>query len=203
MPEDARPRCEWARGSAELEAYHDEEWGVPSRDERHLIELLTLEGAQAGLSWLTILRKREGYRRAFAGFDPAAVAGFGSADVERLLGDAGIVRNRAKIDSTIANARALLELHERGTSLSELVWAAVDGIPRQNAWRELAALPAETAESRALSRELKRLGFRFVGPTTCYAFMQAAGLVNDHVVECFRHAAITRAAEELGRRGGG
>ena len=182
------PRCAWVPESDPLYvAYHDEEWGVPLRDERGLFEVLTLEGAQAGLSWSTILHKREGYRRLFAGFDPAAVARFGQHDVERLLGDAAIVRNRLKVESTIANARAVLALHERGSSLAEVLWSAVDGEQRVNAWRTLAEVPAETAESRALSKELKRLGFRFVGPTVCYALMQAAGLVDDHVQSCFRH----------------
>jgi DNA-3-methyladenine glycosylase I len=166
-------------------AYHDEEWGVPTRDERELFELLTLEGAQAGLSWSTILRKREGYRRAFAGFDPRAVAAFGPDDVERLLADPGIVRNRLKVESTIANARAVLALRDEG-GLAELVWSFVGGEPRRNGWERLADLPAETEESRAMSKELKRRGFRFVGPTVCYAFMQAAGLVDDHVRSCFR-----------------
>jgi DNA-3-methyladenine glycosylase I len=196
MSEPATVRCAWADGSAELTAYHDEEWGVPSRDERHLFELLTLEGAQAGLSWLTILRKREGYLRAFAGFDPDAVARFGEHDVERLLADAGIVRHRGKIEATIANARAVVRLHDEGTSLAGLLWSTVGGTPRVNAWRTLGELPAETAESRALGHELKRRGFRFVGPTTCYSLMQAAGLVNDHVLDCFRHAPLARAAEE-------
>jgi DNA-3-methyladenine glycosylase I len=170
-------------------AYHDEEWGVPVRDERRLFELLTLEGAQAGLSWSTILHKREGYRRLFAGFDPDAVARFDAADVERLLADPAIVRNRLKVESTVANARAVLALRERGGSLAGLIWGAVGGEPRRNAWRSVSEVPAETDESKALSRELKRLGFRFVGPTTCYALMQAAGLVDDHVVDCFRHGA--------------
>jgi DNA-3-methyladenine glycosylase I len=183
-------RCGWVPESDPLYvAYHDDEWGVPVRDERGLFELLTLEGAQAGLSWATILRKREGYRHAFAQFDPDAVARFGQADVERLLGDPGIVRNRLKVDSTVANARAILELRERGESLAEVVWSVVGGTPRRNAWRTLAEIPAETAESRLLARELKRRGFRFVGPTTCYALMQAAGLVDDHVTSCFRHGA--------------
>ena len=168
-------------------AYHDEEWGVPVREERGLFELLTLEGAQAGLSWATILRKREGYRRAFAGFDADRVARFGEADVERLLADPGIVRNRLKVASTIANAQAILALRERGESLVDTVWGVVDGRPRRNAWRALAEVPAETTESRLLARELKRRGFRFVGPTTCYALMQAGGLVDDHVTSCFRH----------------
>ena len=168
-------------------AYHDEEWGVPMHDERGLFELLTLEGAQAGLSWSTILRKREGYRRLFAGFDPAAVARFTATDVERLLADPAIVRNRMKVESTVANARATLALHDEGTTLAEVLWTSVGGEPRRNAWETIAEVPAETAESRALSRELKRLGFRFVGPTVLYALMQSAGLVNDHVTSCFRY----------------
>ena len=187
-------RCAWVPdGDTLYLSYHDDEWGVPERDERRLFELLTLEGAQAGLSWATILRKREGYRRLFAGFDPEAVARFEAEDVERLLADPAIVRNRAKVESTIDNARATLALRERGTSLPEVLWQAVDGEPRVNAWTTLAELPADTAESRALSRELKRLGFRFVGPTTCYALMQAAGLVQDHVTSCFRYAELSRA----------
>ncbi len=188
-------RCAWVPESDPLYvAYHDEEWGVPVRDERGLFELLTLEGAQAGLSWSTILHKREGYRRLFAGFDAEAVARFDAADVERLLADPAIVRNRLKVESTVSNARAVLALRERGGSLADLIWAAVDGVPRPNAWRSLAEIPAETDESKALSRELKRLGFRFVGPTTCYALMQAAGLVDDHVVGCFRHGAASESA---------
>jgi DNA-3-methyladenine glycosylase I len=159
---------------------------VPLHGERELFELLTLEGAQAGLSWSTILRKREGYRRAFAGFDVEAVAAFGPNDVERLLADAGIVRNRLKVSSTIANALAALELRSEG-GLDELLWSFVGGAPKLNAWRTLSELPADTDESKAMSKELKRRGFRFVGPTVCYAFMQAAGLVNDHVVDCFRY----------------
>jgi len=167
-------------------AYHDEEWGVPSHDERHLFEMLVLEGAQAGLSWSTILRKREGYRKAFAGFEVAKVARFGPRDIERLMGDAGIVRNRLKVESAIANALATLELE----SLDELLWSFVDGKPLQNRFRRLTDIPAETAESKAMSKELKRLGFRFVGPTVCYAFMQACGLVNDHTVDCFRYREV-------------
>ena len=176
-------RCEWAEGDDLLVAYHDEEWGVPEHDERKLFELLTLECAQAGLSWLTVLRKRDGYRRAFADFDPDAVARFDDEDVERLMGDAGIVRNRAKIVSTIGNARAVLALREDG-GLPKLVWRVVGGKPLDLRPVSLAQVPAETDESRALSDELKRRGFRFVGPTIVYAFMQAAGLVNDHVVGC-------------------
>jgi DNA-3-methyladenine glycosylase I len=181
-------RCAWVpEGDPLYLAYHDEEWGVPSHDERHLFELLVLEGAQAGLSWSTILRKREGYQQAFAGFDAEAVARFGPRDVDRLLGDAGIVRNRAKIQAAIGNACATLEVRAELGSLDVFLWSFVGGEPRQNSWRSLDEIPAETDESRAMSKELKRRGFRFVGPTICYAFMQAAGLVNDHVVECFRY----------------
>jgi DNA-3-methyladenine glycosylase I len=180
-------RCAWVPESDPLYvAYHDEEWGVPSHDERHLFEMLVLEGAQAGLSWSTILRKREGYRKAFAGFEVREVARFGASDVERLMGDPGIVRNRLKIESAIANAVATLELE----SLDDLLWSFVDGKPLQNRFRKLTDIPVETAESKAMSKELKRLGFRFVGPTICYAFMQACGLVNDHTVECFRYREV-------------
>jgi DNA-3-methyladenine glycosylase I len=180
-------RCAWVPEDDPLYvAYHDEEWGVPSHDERHLFELLVLEGAQAGLSWSTILHKREGYRRVFAEFDVARVARFGPRDVQRLLGDASIVRNRLKIESAIANAQATIE----AGGLDELLWSFVGGVPIVNRRRTLAGIPAETEESRAMSKELKRRGFRFVGPTTCYALMQAAGLVNDHVTGCFRYAEV-------------
>ncbi len=178
-------RCAWVpEGDPLYLAYHDEEWGVPSHDERHLFELLVLEGAQAGLSWSTILHKREGYRRAFAGFDVERVARFGKGDVERLLTDPGIVRNRLKIESAVANARATIE----AGGLDGLLWSFVGGTPRRNRWRTLAEVPAETAESRAMSKELRRRGFRFVGPTICYALMQACGLVDDHTTGCFRFA---------------
>jgi len=180
-------RCEWALGDPLLVAYHDEEWGVPSHDDRHLFELLTLEGAQAGLSWLTILRKREGYQRAFAGFDPVQVARFSAQDVERLLADPGIVRNRLKVESVLVNAARVLEVQDEHGSFASYLWSFLDGAPLDGRRRSLAELPAETLESRALSRDLKRRGFRFVGPTVCYAFMQAAGLVNDHVSGCFRY----------------
>ena len=180
-------RCEWATGGDELMlAYHDEEWGVPSHDDHHLFELLTLEGAQAGLSWSMILRKREGYGRAFAGFDPELVARFTARDVERLLQDSGIVRNRLKVESTLANAARVLEVQKELGSFDTYLWRFVDGEPVVGRWRALSELPAETELSRALSKDLKRRGFRFVGPTVCYAFMQAVGLVNDHVVDCFR-----------------
>ncbi len=168
-------------------AYHDEEWGAPSHDDRHLFELLTLEGAQAGLSWSTILRKRDGYRRAFAGFDPEVVAHYTPADVERLLQDPGIVRNRLKVESTVANAKAVLAVQEELGSMDAYLWGFVGGAPIVGRRRTLGELPAETVESRALSKDLKRRGFRFVGPTICYAFMQAVGMVNDHVVDCFRY----------------
>jgi DNA-3-methyladenine glycosylase I len=180
-------RCEWVpAGDPLYAAYHDEEWGVPSHEDSHLYEMLTLEGAQAGLSWATILRKREGYRSAFAGFDATAVARLGPADVERLLGDPGIVRNRLKVESAIINARCVLAVQEDLGSLDAYLWGFVGGEPLVGRWRTLGEIPAETAESRAMSRDLKRRGFRFVGPTVCYAFMQATGLVNDHVVSCFR-----------------
>jgi DNA-3-methyladenine glycosylase I len=187
-------RCEWAAGGDELMlAHHDEEWGVPSHDDRHLFELLTLEGAQAGLSWSTILHKREGYRSAFADFDPEAVAAFTSKDVERLLADPGIVRNRLKVESTIANARCVLGVQESQGSFDAYLWSFVDGEPLVGGWKSLSELPAETDLSRALSKDLKRRGFRFVGPTICYAFMQSVGMVDDHTVDCFRFGA-TRAS---------
>jgi DNA-3-methyladenine glycosylase I len=186
-------RCEWATGGDELMlAHHDEEWGVPSHDDRHLFELLTLEGAQAGLSWSTILHKREGYRRAFADFDPQVVASFTREDVERLLEDPGIVRNRLKVESTIANAGRVLEVQDSEGSFDAYLWSFVDGVPVVNRWKSLSELPAETDLSRALSKDLKRRGFRFVGPTICYAFMQSVGMVDDHTVDCFRYSGTTR-----------
>jgi DNA-3-methyladenine glycosylase I len=163
---------------------------VPSHDDRHLFELLVLEGAQAGLSWSTILRKREGYRKAFAGFDPVAVARFGARDVKRLLGDAGIVRHKGKIEAAIANANAVLAVQKEDGSFDAYVWSFVGGSPIENRFRSLGELPAQTAESTAMSKDLKRRGFRFVGPTTCYSFMQATGLVNDHLVDCFRYREV-------------
>jgi len=180
-------RCEWAGTEPLMVAYHDDEWGMPTHDDAALFEFLTLEGAQAGLSWRTILNKRNGYRAAFAGFDAAAVASFDERDVERLLGDAGIVRHRGKIESTINNAQRVLEVQDDRGSFDAYVWSFVDGAPIVGAWRELGEIPSSTAISTALSKDLKRRGFRFVGPTTVYAFMQAAGLVDDHVVTCFRH----------------
>ena len=167
-------------------AHHDDEWGVPSHDDRHLFEVLTLEAAQAGLSWATILRKREGYREAFAGFDPELVARFTRNDVERLLADPGIVRNRLKVESTVVNAGRVLEVQEELGSLDAYVWSFVGGEPLVGRWRSVSEIPAQTELSRALSKDLKKRGFRFVGPTVCYAFMQTVGLVNDHTVDCYR-----------------
>jgi DNA-3-methyladenine glycosylase I len=174
-------------------AYHDEEWGVPSRDDVHLFEMLTLEGAQAGLSWQTILRKREGYRRAFAGFDPAKVARFDPMKVGRLLADPSIVRNRLKIASTVNNAARVLEVQRELGSFAEYLWSFVGGSPIVHRYRSLSELPSETPESNAMSKDLKRRGFRFVGPTVCYAFMQATGMVNDHEVTCFRYRQVAEA----------
>ena len=177
-------RCAWVpEGDPLYTAYHDEEWGVPSRDPRHLFELLVLEGAQAGLSWSTILHKREGYRKAFAGFDPAKVA---RLDPEQLLADRGIVRNRLKVESTVVNAGRVLEVQDELGSLDAYLWGFVGGEPVVGRWRSVSDIPAETDLSRALSKDLKRRGFRFVGPTVCYAFMQSVGLVNDHTVGCYR-----------------
>jgi DNA-3-methyladenine glycosylase I len=187
-----RLRCEWAiEGDPLYVAYHDEEWGVPSHDDRHLFELLTLEGAQAGLSWATILRKREGYQDAFERFDPGRVARFGRRKVEQLLRDTRIVRNRLKVESTVNNARRILEAREEFGSFDTYVWQFVGGTPIVGRRRSLRELPSETQESKAMSKDLKRRGFRFIGPTVCYAFMQAAGLVNDHVTTCFRYAELS------------
>jgi DNA-3-methyladenine glycosylase I len=181
-------RCAWANGGPLEITYHDTEWGVPSRDDRHLFEMLVLEGAQAGLSWSTILRKRENYRKAFAGFDPARVARFDGRRRAALMRDAGIVRNRQKIESTVGNARQVLAVQEEFGSLADYLWQFVDGKPIRNAWTAMAQVPAETEESRAMSRALVRRGFRFVGPTICYAFMQATGMVDDHITTCFRYS---------------
>jgi DNA-3-methyladenine glycosylase I len=184
-------RCDWVPlGDLAYVAYHDEEWGVPSHDDRHLFEMLTLEGAQAGLSWATILRKREGYRTAFEGFDSAVVARFGRRDVNRLLRDPGIVRNRLKVESAVNNAGRVLEVQEEFGSLDAYLWQFVDGKPLVGRWRTLSEIPAETAESKAMSKDLKKRGFRFVGPTVCYAFMQAVGLVNDHTTTCYRYRGL-------------
>jgi DNA-3-methyladenine glycosylase I len=187
-------RCDWVPDAdPAYVAYHDDEWGVPSRDNRHLFEMLTLEGAQAGLSWATILKKRNGYRDAFAGFDAEQVARFDRRRVERLLRDPAIVRNRLKVESTVNNARCVLELQEELGALAAYVWQFVDGAPIVGKWRSSSEIPAETAASKALSKDLKRRGFRFVGPTVCYAFMQAVGLVNDHTTTCFRYKELKAA----------
>ena len=184
-------RCEWAPlDQPRYLAYHDEEWGVPVHDDTRLFEMLTLEGAQAGLSWSTILNKREGYRRAFAGFDAAKVARFSPAKIERLLIDPSIVRNRLKVESTVNNARAVLEVQAETGSLDNYLWKFVGNEPIVNRWRSLGEIPSETTESRTMSKEMKRRGFRFVGPTVCYAFMQACGMVNDHAVSCFRYREV-------------
>jgi DNA-3-methyladenine glycosylase I len=193
MPRTAEPaRCDWVgEGSDPLMlAYHDEEWGVPSHDDRHLFEMLVLEGAQAGLSWSTILNKRQGYLDAFAGFDPARTARFDEVKVERLLLDPGIVRNRLKVNATVVNANAVLEVQREFGSLDAYLWSLVGGSPTVNRWNRMQQVPAETAASRSMSQDLKRRGFRFVGPTICYAFMQATGMVNDHLTSCFRYAEV-------------
>jgi DNA-3-methyladenine glycosylase I len=187
------PRCPWANTDLYAE-YHDREWGVPLHDDRQLFEFLTLEGAQAGLSWITILKKRQNYRLAFDGFDPALVARYGKREILRLMNDAGIVRNRAKIEAAIVNARAFLAVEEEFGSFDRYAWQFVGGKPIQNGWKTLADLPARTAESDAWSKDLKQRGFKFVGSTIIYAHMQATGMVNDHLVTCPRHV-------ELGERG--
>jgi DNA-3-methyladenine glycosylase I len=181
-------RCAWANGGPLEIEYHDTEWGVPSRDDRHLFEMLILEGAQAGLSWSTILRKRENYRKAFAGFDPAKVARFDARRRAALMRDPGIVRNRLKVEATVANARQVLAVQDEHGSLAAYLWQFVDGRPIVNRWTTRHRVPAETAESRTMSKALLQRGFRFVGPTICYAFMQATGMVNDHVTTCFRYS---------------
>lgn len=182
-----------------MQAYHDLEWGVPLHDDRALFELLILEGAQAGLSWSTILRRRDGYRRAFANFDVRRIAAFGPEDVERLLGDAGIIRNRQKILATIENARQVVALVDgEKQSFDQYVWSFVDGRPIVHHYKELGELPAKTPESERLSQALRKRGFGFVGPTICYAFMQSAGLVNDHVVSCFRYTELVKSSSEKG-----
>jgi DNA-3-methyladenine glycosylase I len=189
-------RCAWVGTTdPEMVRYHDEEWGAPSHDERHLFELLTLEGAQAGLSWNTILHRREGYRRAFADWDIEAIAAFDDADVARLMADTGIVRNGAKVAATINNARAAVALRDKGSSLGTVLWSFVGGSPIVNRFERLGDLPSETAESKAMSRDLRRRGFGFVGPTICYSLMQSCGLVNDHTMDCFRWAEVAADSE--------
>lgn len=184
---EAATRCEWSIGTESMIRYHDEEWGVPVHDDRHLFEALVLGGAQAGLSWQTILNRRDGYRAAFADFDPVAVAAFDDAAIADLLTDPGIIRNRLKITSAVRNARALLAVQQEFGSFDAYLWQFAGGAPRRNAWQTSRDLPASTPESDALSRDLKKRGFSFVGTTICYAVMQACGLVNDHVTTCFRY----------------
>ena len=183
-------RCAWAEGDPLMLEYHDREWGVPIHDDRRLFEFLILEGAQAGLSLMTILRKRDAYRRAFKGFDPATVARFRETTVDRLLTDSTIVRNRAKIESAIRNARVVQAIAKEQGSFDRYAWSFVGGRPKRNAWKTMGDIPAETAESRALAKDLVKRGANFVGPTICYAFMQGTGLVNDHVVGCFRYRQV-------------
>jgi DNA-3-methyladenine glycosylase I len=187
-----KTRCGWAGNDPLYVAYHDDEWGVPVHDDRKLFEFILLEGAQAGLSWITILRKREAYRAAFAGFDPAKVARFDARKVKSLLSDASIVRNRAKVASAIGNAAAFLKVQEEFGSFDAYIWRFVDGRPKRNLWKTLKQIPAETEESRAMSKDLRARGFRFVGPTICYSHMQATGMVNDHILDCFRHREVGR-----------
>jgi DNA-3-methyladenine glycosylase I len=192
QPKPPPRRCPWAQGDGYV-AYHDQEWGVPVHDDRLLFEFLILEGAQAGLSWATILKKRENYRAAFDQFNPTKVARYGARERKRLLADAGIVRNRLKIDSAIDNAKAFLEVQAEFGSFDRYIWQFVGGRPLQNRWKTMSEVPARTTESDAMSKDLKRRGFRFVGSTICYAFMQAVGMVNDHLVDCFRHRELAKA----------
>ena len=192
MRNERRKRCGWAGTDPLYVAYHDTEWGVPLHDDRRLFEMLILEGAQAGLSWITILRKRATYRAAFSRFDPRAVATFDGRKVRALLRDTGIVRNRAKIEAAIGNARAFLEVQREFGSFDAYVWRMVGGRSKRNAWRTLKQIPAQTGESQEMSRDLKKRGFRFVGPTICYSHMQATGMVNDHLVDCFRYREVCR-----------
>lgn len=185
-------RCAWAGSDPLYLAYHDQEWGVPAHDDRHLFEMLILEGTQAGLSWSIILHKRENYRQAFDNFDARCIAGYDQAKIEELLANAGIVRNRRKIEAAVQNARVFLAVQAEFGSFDAYIWQFVTGQPRQNRWRTLDEIPAQTAESEAMSKDLRRRGFNFVGPTICYAYMQAVGMVNDHVLDCFRYTEITK-----------
>jgi DNA-3-methyladenine glycosylase I len=187
-----KTRCEWCGSAPLYVAYHDDEWGIPVHEDRLLFEFLILEGAQAGLSWLTILKKRENYRNAFHAFDCELIAQYTETDVTRLLANAGIVRNRLKIESVIKNARGVLKIKEEHGSLDSYLWRYVDGIPKQNAWRSMSELPSRTELSDAISKDLKKRGLNFVGSTICYAFMQAVGVVNDHTTDCFRYKEIKR-----------
>jgi DNA-3-methyladenine glycosylase I len=191
---DGLKRCPWPKQDPLYVAYHDEEWGVPEYDDRALYEKLILDGFQAGLSWITILRKRDNFRRAFDGFEPAKIARYTPKKIEKLMQDASIVRNRMKIEGAVLSARAYLDVMEKGPGFSRLLWDFVDGKPKVNRFRSTSQVPAETSISRAMSKELARRGFKFVGPSIVYAFMQATGMVNDHVVSCYRHAALAAPA---------
>ncbi len=185
-------RCPWGTADPLYVAYHDEEWGVPEHDDHRLFEMLILEGAQAGLSWLTVLKRREGYRRAFDGFDPALVARYDDAKIAALLADPGIIRNKLKVHAAVQNARSFLAVQDAFGSFDAYIWQFVGGAPRQNGFVELREIPAETPEARAMSKDLLARGFKFAGPTICYAFMQACGLVNDHLVTCFRYGEVMK-----------
>lgn len=185
-----KKRCEWVGDDRDLISYHDREWGVPLHDDHRLFEFLILEGAQAGLSWLTILKKRENYRLAFAGFDPSLIARYNEDKIQKLLQNAGIVRNNLKIRATIANARSFLEVQKQFGSFDEYIWRFVGGKPLLNKWKSLAEIPTKSAESESISGDLKSRGFKFVGPTICYALMQAVGMINDHTVKCFRYGQL-------------
>ena len=188
-------RCKWCGDDPLYVAYHDDEWGTPAHDDRHLFEMLILEGAQAGLSWITILKKRENYRKAFHEFDFERIAAYTRRDITRLLGDPGIVRNRLKLESAVKNARATIAAIESFGSLDVFLWRYVDGVPVQHSWKTMAQVPARTKQSDAMSKDLKQHGFNFVGSTICYAFMQAVGMVNDHVTGCFRHEQLRKGEE--------
>jgi len=191
-----KSRCGWSTSDPIYTEYHDKEWGVPLHDDRKLFEMLVLEGAQAGLSWITILRKRENYRKAFGGFRPERIAKYDKRAVRRLLTDDGIVRNRLKIEATIQNAKAFLRVRKEFGSFDRYIWSFVNGTPVQNSWKSLRHVPPQSLESRAMSNDLRRRGFNFVGPTICYAFMQSSGMVNDHIMTCFRHAQLKRHDKE-------
>ena len=195
LHEDGRKRCHWPKQDPLYVAYHDDEWGVPEYDDRALYEKLILDGFQAGLSWITILRKRENFRKAFDDFAPEKIARYRSAKIERLMQDAGIVRNRAKIEGAVTSARAYLEIMEKGPGFAHLLWDYLDGRPKQNTFRSIGQVPAETDLSRRISKDLSQRGFKFVGPTIVYAFMQAVGMVNDHLVSCHRHDACAKLAQ--------
>ncbi|MFB3058244.1 MAG: DNA-3-methyladenine glycosylase I [Gammaproteobacteria bacterium] len=190
--DDHKTRCWWCGDDELYQRYHDQEWGVPIHDDQHLFEFLCLEGAQAGLSWITILRKREHYRRVFDRFDAEKIANYDPAKIASLLADPGIVRNKLKVNGFVKNARAYLDMLDQGLSLDSYLWNYVDGVPVQNHWRSMGQIPANTAVSDAMSKDLKKRGFTFVGSTICYALMQAAGLVNDHITDCYRHVELDR-----------